>query len=175
MRALDLRLKPEKGFFPTVGLIYSMLRLNREILKRKVAGLKPGHLAWQPDKYTNTIGTLLLHIAEAELWWMQEVIEGIPLTKKEKEEFRYEIYGSPQASPVERNELKFFLGKLDKVRAKTKKILQRLKDKDLERVHRDSQKRLSNGWILYHLIEHEASHTGQIASLKNRMKHLNLI
>lgn len=175
MRALDLRLKPEKDFSLTVGLIYSMLRLNREILKRKVAGLKPQHLAWQPDKYTNTIGTLLLHVAEAELWWMQEVIEGIPLTRKQREEFRYEIYGSPQARPAERNELNFFLRKLDKVRAKTKNILQRLKDKNLESVHQKGKEKTTNGWILYHLIEHEASHTGQIASLKNKMKRLNLI
>ena len=168
-------LKTDKKLSPKIALIYSMLEENRKKTKRLVLGMKPEHLTWSPDKNTNTIGTLLLHIAEAELNWMQKEIAGKPLTRKQREEFRYDVYGSTEHRQVESHHLDFFLKKLDRVRAYTKKVLGRLKDRDLATAHREGRERITNGWILYHLIEHEASHFGQIASLKYRMKRLHLI
>ncbi len=84
-------LKINKNISPKTDLIYTMLEENRRLAKDKVRKLQPANLLWRPDKETNTIGTLLLHIAEAELWWMQEVIEGKPLAKKQKKEFRYDL------------------------------------------------------------------------------------
>lgn len=168
-------LRIDKKFSPKVGLIHSMLEENRFKLKRMVKSLKPKHLAWQPDKDTNSVGTLLLHIAEAELFWMQEVIAGKPLTKKQKQEFRCDLYGGQNTSQIEKHPLKFFFAKLDKVRAYTGRVLGKLRDKDLDQVHRSEKERITNGWILYHLIEHEASHFGQIGSLKNKMKRKKLI
>jgi len=68
-------LKIDKDLSPKISLIYSMLEQNRRLVKDKVRKLQPAHLLWRPEKKTNTVGTLLLHIAEAELWWMQEVID----------------------------------------------------------------------------------------------------
>jgi len=168
-------LRIDKDLSPKIGLIYSMLEENRKKTKRLVLGMKSEHLVWQPDPHANTIGTLLLHIAEAELNWMQKEIAGKPLTQEQKEEFRYDIYGSAGHKQIESHHLDFFLRKLDRVRAYTRKVLGRLKDSDLATVHREGKERITNGWILYHLIEHEASHFGQIANLTNRMKKLRLI
>ncbi len=168
-------LKIDKKFSPKVGLIYSLLEENRRLVKDKVRKLKPAHLQWRPDKKTNTIGTLLLHIAEAELWWMQEIIDHIPLSQKQKEEFSSDLYGRNRTRQIGRTSLDYLFGKMDKVRRRTRGILRKLSDRDLEKVHQFKNDRITYGYILFHLLEHEASHAGQISNLINRMRELRLI
>ncbi|OGC86285.1 MAG: hypothetical protein A2142_06460 [candidate division Zixibacteria bacterium RBG_16_48_11] len=168
-------LKIDKKFSPKISLIYAMLEQDRRLVKDKVRKLQPAHLLWRSDKKTNTVGTLLLHIAEAELWWMQEVIDRKPLTKKQKEEFRYDLYGGENTKQIGKTGLDYLFSKMDKVRRKTRKILQKLSDRDLDKVHKFKNDGMTYGYILFHLIEHEASHAGQISSLINRMKKLKLI
>ncbi len=51
----------------------------------------------------------------------------------------------------------------------------KLSDVELDKVHQFRNDRIIYGYILFHLIEHEASHAGQISNLINRMKKLKLI
>ncbi len=168
-------LKTDKKLSPQIGLIYAMLEQNRRLVKDKARKLQPAHLLWRPDKKTNTVGTLLLHIAEAESWWMQEVIDGKPLTKKQKKEFRYDLYGGENTKQIGKTSLDYLFGKMNQVRRKTRRTLQKLSDRDLDKVHKFKNDGMTYGYILFHLIEHEASHAGQISSLINRMKKLKLI
>ena len=163
-------LKADKNLSAQIGLIYGMMEGIRRIVKEKAKKLKPVHLTWQPNRQTNTIGTLLLHIAEAELWWMQEVIAGKPLTKKQKEEFRYDLYGGENTKQIGQTSLDYLFSKMDRVRRQTRRILRKLSDRDLDKVHKFKNDRITYGYILFHLIEHEASHAGQISNLINRMK-----
>jgi uncharacterized damage-inducible protein DinB len=169
-----LTLERPDGLSGEIAILYSMLEKNREKLKRKVGELNPNQLAWQPDQQTNTIGTLLIHIGEAELWWMQEVVQGRALTPEQIAEYRFEDFGKTEAGQAERRDLQFFLNKLDKGRTETKRILQGLREQGLERTFSRTLSgtvyQCTLGWILYHLIEHEASHTGQISSLINKIR-----
>jgi len=97
------------------------------------------------------------------------------LTKKQKEEFRYDLYGGENTRQIARTSLDYLFSKMDKARRKTRKILQKLSDRDLDKVHKFKNDRITYAYILFHLIEHEASHAGQISNLINRMKKLKLI
>ena len=91
---------------------------------------------------------------------MQEVIDRKPLTKKQKEEFRYDLYGGENTKQIGKTGLDYLFSKMDKVRRKTRKILQKLSDRDLDKVHKFKNDGMTYGYILFHLIEHEASHAG---------------
>jgi uncharacterized damage-inducible protein DinB len=143
-------------------------------------GLSPADLAWQPAPGMNTIGMLLAHIAFAEVHVVQvgiageatghaqdvlgitEADEGLPLPP-----------GAPPSPALHGKPLAFFDVLLVKARDHTRAVCRELEDADLARVitrppRPDGTVRVFNpGWVLYHLLEHEAGHRGQILLLKH--------
>ncbi len=171
---MEEKLKTHPELPPRVALVWGMLEAIREQTLKFVARLSEKELSTRASPGAHTIGTLLTHIAESELSWVKEVILQIPLTKEEKEAFRSDLYGKPDAPQVPPVPLEFFLENLQQVRRLTKETVFKLKDADLEaiRVEEGKEKRYEDsiGWILYHLVEHEAGHQGQIAMLKRLIK-----
>ena len=151
-----------------------MLDAIREKSLEFVSGLSEKELSTRAAPGAHTIGTLLTHIAETELSWVKEVILRKMLTQEEKEAFRSDLYGKPDDPQAPPAPLEFFLKNLERVRHLTKETVFQLKDTDLEsiRVEEGKEKRYENsiGWILYHLVEHEAGHQGQIAMLKRLLR-----
>jgi uncharacterized damage-inducible protein DinB len=132
-----------------------------------VAGLSAAQLSWHPNLMVESIGTLLLHIAAIEFSYIQEDIMQRPMG----EEWKIALpirFGIPQISD---RPLEYFVGKLEEVRNETLAVLTGLSDADLDRaVVPLDQEDTSGGsvsytidWLLYHLVEHEAHHKGQIA------------
>ena len=143
-------------------------------------GLSPADLAWQPAPGMNTIGMLLAHIAYAEAHLVQvgllgevkghahdvigitEADEGLPLAP-----------GAPPSPALHGKPLSFFDDLLVKAREHTRSACRNLEDADLDRVitrppRTDGTVRIFNpGWVLYHLLEHESGHRGQILLLKH--------
>lgn len=117
------------------------------------------------ERKIETIGTLLLHIAAVELSWIYEDIY--------KEEIDYDEwkYAFPLRSNINLPQLKgkgknYYLKKLQNVR---KSITERLQvEKNLARIVQSDDQQYSIEWILFHLVEHEALHIGQI-NLLNRL------
>ena len=154
-----------------------MLEAIREQTLKFVNGLSEKELSTRAVAGAHTIGTLLTHIAETELSWVKEVILGKPLTPAEKEALRSDLYGKPNDPQGPSLPLEFFLENLELVRHLTKETVFKFKDADLEsvRIEEGKEKRYEDsiGWILYHLVEHEAGHQGQIAMLKRLIKEGN--
>jgi uncharacterized damage-inducible protein DinB len=164
-----------------VGLFAAQLDDQSARLTKDTRGLTPAVLAWQPAPGLNTIGMLLAHIAIAEVYWTQvgplakpsfeslSVIgiggddDGMPLADG----------GSP-AAPLMGRDLAFFDDLLARARDHTKRALAGLGDADLEReIARPGPGGTVRGvvnlrWILYHMVEHEAGHYGQINLLRHQ-------
>jgi uncharacterized damage-inducible protein DinB len=164
-----ISINPRAGFDPRIGTYLAQLEDVRERTKRYVQGLSPSQLAWHPNPKVESIGTLLLHIAAVELSWIQEDIMRKPMGEEWKIGFPIR-FGIPQVSG---EPLEFFLGKLDSTRTVTRDVLAWLSDADLSRSVTsldDSESQdtpqYAIEWILYHLVEHEAHHKGQIAVMK---------
>lgn len=177
-----INLKITSEFSPQIGWFYAMLEDQHKRLKEAVANLTPAELAWQINPRANSIGILLIHIAEAELWWIKECIFGDKLTPEQRTEYRCDIFGSANASQVEKSitgGIEFFFEKLDKARAIVKDYLTRLTDADLETTRPVENPSATSfdinvRWILYHLVEHESHHRGQILMLKKLLEQSNL-
>jgi uncharacterized damage-inducible protein DinB len=177
VQTIEDKLKSYPELPPRVALLWGMLEATREKTHKFVNGLSEKELSTRAAPGAHTIGTLLTHIAETEFSWVKEVILGKPLSQEEKKTFRSDLYGKPddpQAPPVP---LEFFLENLQLVRQLTKETVFKLKDAELEsvRIEEGKEKRYEDsiGWILYHLVEHEAGHQGQIAMLKRLIREKN--
>ena len=164
-----LTLAPTPGFSPRVGSFVMMLEDVRRRLIRYVEGLTAEQLSWYPNDKAESIGTVLLHIAAVEFSYIQEDIIRTPMGEEWKIAFPIR-FGIPQVSG---EGLDFYIAKLAEVRRTTLDVLKNFTDDDLLRIVQPlepgdptSKVEYSIEWILYHLIEHEAHHKGQIAIMK---------
>lgn len=162
---------PEVEFSEQVGRYVAMLEDVRRRVKQYVNGLTPEQLSWTPNPRVESIGTVLLHIAAVEVSWIQEDICRKPMSEAE---WGIAFPIRLGISQVSGEPLAYYLEKLDRTRAETREILRGLTDADLQRVVSPLEPGDPNAppttytieWILYHLVEHEAHHKGQIAVMK---------
>lgn len=164
-------LAPPPGFAPGVGRWAAQLAETRRNLLAPVAGLSPAQLAWHPDPETESIGIQLLHVAAVEWSWVFEEILGRHGDDYDGWEEAIPIrLGLPQ---VGGRPLASFTERLDRVRGEVLEALRGLTDDDLGRLvagvpddGKEPGARLyAIDWILFHLVEHEAHHAGQVELL----------
>lgn len=118
----------------------------------------------------HSIGALVLHIGEAEWWWMQCVISGHQVTDTDARTAFWDVLKEPRRVAEQGYSAQFCLGEISRIREQTRALLASYKDDQLDlefTFERDGQPhQLNLRWILHHLIDHEAQHKGQILMLK---------
>lgn len=166
----------------TVARFMWQLDEQRRALLDGTRGLSAAELEWQLAPGTNSIGMLLAHIAYAESHLVQVGLEGKTTsdTKSaigigEDEEGLPLGPDDPPSPALAGRDLAWFDAALERARAHTRSVARSLSDADLAREVRrsrpDGTRRVFNvGWVLYHLLEHEAGHRAQIALLRHLMK-----
>jgi uncharacterized damage-inducible protein DinB len=164
---------PVPGFAPGVGRYVAQLTEIRGKLLREVERLTPAQLSYAMDAETESIGTQLLHVAAVEWSWIFQDIFGRPDDDFQGWEEAFPIrVGAPQASG---KPLAFYTEKLAAVRAQVLDALRGMSEDDLARLvgegpvgeGEESRSRLYTiDWILFHLVEHEAHHVGQVELLR---------
>ncbi len=165
---------PVAGYAPQIGRYVAQLAEVRHDLLEQVADFTVAQLDWHPDAQTESVGTLLLHLDAVEWSWMHQDIfgapdEDYPGSWDEAMPIRAVV---PQVSgrPLVR-----YLDQLAATRAETLRLLASFTDADLPRLvgeappppGREARSELYTiDWIIWHVIEHEATHVGQIELLK---------
>jgi uncharacterized damage-inducible protein DinB len=134
----------------------------------------PDHLIGKPAFLgAHSIGALVLHIGEAEWFWMQMVVSGHRLTEEDKAQPYWDILDDVERVARHGFTTEFCLQEAEKIRNQTRDVLFSYNDKDLERIipfeRRGETTEHNLRWILHHLIDHEAQHKGQILMLKRLM------
>ncbi|MFX1254234.1 MAG: DinB family protein [Promethearchaeota archaeon] len=151
---------------PRVATWYSQMEKVRKRLLEKVEKIADKALDFTPkERNFETIGTLLLHIAAVEWSWIFEDIDG---KEMDFEEWKYAFALRPSVNlpQLTGQGKQFYLNRLHKVRDEVYQRLIRLDDQDLDQIIEDSSGyQVSIEWILFHIIEHEAMHVGQIGML----------
>lgn len=162
--------EPLEGFTPRIGRYLAQMDDVSARVRRYVDGLTSAQLDWHPNDKCESIGTLLLHNAAAERSWIGEDILRNPMSE---EEWKYAFpirLNIPQISGMS---LEYYLTIMNRTREESKAALRELTDDDLSREivpldagEGNDSKKFTIEWILYHLVEHEAHHKGQIALMK---------
>lgn len=158
-----------------------------ESLFDDLRGVKPAELAWQPGaparagrgRGTNTIGMLLAHNAIVEAYWLQiaagtysqSALERVLGIGEDDDGMPLPPDGAPPRALAGRT-LAFYRRVHDRARRHAKRLAARMTTRDLDgrvtRTRRNGQKvTTSRRWILYHVLEHQAGHYGQMLMIRH--------
>lgn len=180
---------PERDFieaqpgFPSreAGLFIAQLDTLSSYMAKDLADITPAELQWQPAPGMNTIGMLLAHIAIVEVFWFQIGVLGAPESIEPVLGIGGDDDGIPlpagAAPPAELagKSLSFYQDLLDRARAVARRAAVSLTDADLdterERVRKSGAREEFNvRWVIFHVLEHQAGHYGQILLLRHQYR-----
>jgi uncharacterized damage-inducible protein DinB len=163
-------LAPHPGLSREIGLYLSGMEEVREQVRQAVSSLSEQQIGRPAFLGAHPIGALVLHIGEAEWWWMQCIVAGHQITEEIRTSAFWDVLEDPEGFGKRAHTAEFCLQEIDKIRNQTRDLLFGRNDADLERIHsiqkKDGTREHSLRWILHHLIDHEAQHKGQILMLK---------
>lgn len=164
------------------GSFIAQLDDQSERLIKDTRALTPAALEWQPAPGINTIGMLLAHIAIVEVFWTQ--VGPLRLSEYETESvlgINIDDDGMPlpedglPPAVLKGKDIAFYDDLLARARAYSRPALAALTDDDVasefRRTRRDGTVQETNvRWILYHMVEHQAGHYGQINLLAHQFR-----
>ena len=172
MKIENVALLPEPNFSREIGLFLSGLEKVRKQWREAVVDLSKEELARKVLPAVQPIGTLILHIAEAEYFWIQTIVWGEEMTEEIKNLLYWDLWFGDFAS--KNLDVRYCLTAVEKIHELTLQVLAQFTDDDLEqtfiRRREDLESHYTLRWIFVHLIEHEATHKGQIAMLKRLLQ-----
>ena len=135
-----------------------------------LAGIDQPLLDWTPPPGGNSIGTLLYHIAAIELDWLAvEVLEEQPQpwTKEVAELFAVDVRNKEgQLTPIAGRPVADHLVRFNVVRQRLLEAFRAMPLEEFRRPRHLPDYRVTPEWVLYHLIQHEAEHQGQVQLLR---------
>ncbi|MFW9842764.1 MAG: DinB family protein [Candidatus Thorarchaeota archaeon] len=170
-----------------VGIFASQLDNQMDKLLAAVEGLSVAQLEWQMQPGMNTIGMLLAHVAVVNVFWILVAPKGIAPDTEGNEFIKgvIGIRGDEDGLPLEKSgrhpenlsgkSLADYTGMLESAQRAIHKELRSWDDTMLEPDFTLGDRRISRAWVLYHVIEHLASHLGQILLLKHIMRDTGVI
>jgi len=160
-------IKPSTEYTHDIGVMVAMLEDLKDRITEQVKDLDQTETDFMFDENANSIGALVMHLVSTEAYYQIETLNERQWTTEEKE--RLGIAGG--LNEESKNKLKgkpiqHYLDLWEEVRQKT---LTGLKTKDDAWFASKVDEGINYHWVWYHVMEHQANHMGQIASVKNRL------
>jgi uncharacterized damage-inducible protein DinB len=157
------------GYEPEVGRHLWMLEETRGRTKECLEGVNPDVLDWTPQPSANSIAALLYHIAAIEADWLfVEVLEEQTFPPEVVALFPEEVRDEAGRLVTARGtSLAESLDRLDVVRGHVVAAFREMTLAEFRRGRDFPDYSVTPEWVLYHLIQHEAEHQGQIGLLRD--------
>ncbi len=169
-------LGPRPGYSPQVGTFVSQLTWMREQngVLRATEKLTQADLDVLFDANANSIGALMLHLAATEVYYGMHTFQGMKWGSwgddvKKKWDAAMDL-GDAGRKTIKSHDRDYYVGILSEVREKTLAEFKKKDDAWLMTATKGEDWGLANNlckW--FHVCEHEAHHTGQIAMLRKRL------
>jgi hypothetical protein len=164
------------GYSPQLGSFVSELTWLREQngVISATEKLTMADLDYLIDPKANTIGALMLHLAAAETYYQLNTFEGKkwgtwPDSVKQQWDAAMSL-GDAGRKTIKGHDLDYYLNVLKETRAKTLAEFRKRDDGWLMAVDKDWPWGPTNNYCKwFHVCEHEAHHSGQIAFLRKRL------
>lgn len=166
-----LEIPIDNNYSSKLSFLIGQMVDTRKLLLKEVEGITQEMLDFSPDiNNMETIGTLLFHIADVENSWMFEAVEGEDL---DLATWKYAFPLRQQLNPRQQTgkPLSYYIDILDEVRNKVLTNLLNYNDNDLKKEYSNRFGNFNLEWVLYHNVQHESQHIGQINTLKRFLKH----
>ena len=108
------------GFTAQIARLVSMMNYVRHSTLSAIEGLTVSELDYLNDSESNSIGSLLLHIAGAEVGYQTATFNNRQMNEEEQHEWETAIaLGEKARQEIKGHGLDYYLNKLERVRTKT--------------------------------------------------------
>lgn len=154
------------GFTPQIGHLIAMMSITRSLTIQEVKDLSIAQLDFNLDDKSNSVGTLLKHMAALETWYQAITFENRDLNEEEREVWKGALPGELNLKLVKGNELRYYLELLENVRLTT---IRELRKKDDDWFYVKSSSGANNYFKWFHVMEDGICHRGQIKWIKRRL------
>jgi uncharacterized damage-inducible protein DinB len=124
-----------------------------------VARLSDDDLWWRPNETSNSVGNLLLHLAGNIRQWIVSGVGGAADVRRRQEEF-------DERGPLPRTDV---LARFDAAIADAERVLAAMDSWELTAPRRIQGRDTTVLLAIFHVVEHCAMHTGQIAYLTKQL------
>ena len=169
-------LGPSPGYAPQLGNFISELTWMREAngVISATKNLTTADLDHLIDPNANTIGALMLHLAATETYYQLNTFEGKkwdtwPDSVKQQWDAAMNL-GDAGRKTIKGHDRVYYLNILQETRSKTLAEFRKRDDAWFMAVDKDWPWGPTNNYCKwFHVCEHEAHHTGQIAFLRKRL------
>jgi len=166
-------LEPIAGVSKEIGFYLSGLEEIRSQLRKAVSDLTDEELARRITPNAHQIGALVLHLGESESWWIHSIV-----AEKELDETAQKFahwHDTTETDFAEKGySAKDCIERINEINRMSREVLAEFGDEDLERMfgfdEKDKRIEVSLRWVLHHLLDHEATHKGQIMMLKRLLR-----
>ncbi|MEO8663907.1 MAG: DinB family protein [Ignavibacteria bacterium] len=116
------------------------------------------------------IGSYLMHLAECDIYWLEQLSGTEQPAGLKKKAYYDKWFDSPESDPpTEALEVNTYLDVIAEARKNFLDYLSSMTDEQLEetivRQGKVKTQEMPKKWIVYHLLEHEAHHRGQMFML----------
>lgn len=168
---IDYRIKNIGDFSPKIGELASMLEHTRAVTLEEIKDFSEEELDYLIDEGSNTIGSLLLHIASIEFAHQVISFENRDINETELKHWKTALeLGEDARKTINKNTVNYYISELSKAREKTLTKFKGLNDDWLF-----EEKKWGNGvsynnyYLWFHVFEDEINHRGQIRTIKRML------
>jgi uncharacterized damage-inducible protein DinB len=169
-------LGPKAGYSTQVGILVSELTWMRDAngILRATEGLTQADLDYLFDKNANSIGALMLHLAATETYYGMHTFDGMKWDSwsdavKQKWDPAMNL-GDAGRATIKGHDRQYYVDILHEVREKSLAEFRKRDDAWLVAADKDWPWGPTNNFCKwFHVCEHEAHHTGQVAMLRKRL------
>ena len=168
---ISKEIKPHKECSPNIGYIVSEMISIRNETFRLTQDLSSKDLDYNFDDQSNSIGTLLLHIAALELKFQLDYFFDRYFSEKEIIKFGGAFPFNMDKRLIDSNPLEYYIDTLKEVRNTTLAEMKKLSDDWLEKkiILSNQQLLVNHHYELRHIIHDELCHQGQIKLILKRL------
>src|SRR5260370_16636665 len=150
-------LSPAQGFPPAIGFYLSGMDEVREQVHDAVSEMSNEDIGKPSVPGAHSVGALVLHIGEAEWFWMQCVVSDHKLTDEDRRAPYWDVLKEPERVANNSYSAEFCLNEAARIREQTRGVLASFNDDDLERIFSfqcpAKTRAQSLPCILHHLID----------------------
>ena len=161
---------PKEGFTPQIGSLISMLDWVSDSVIRHSSKLTTEQLDFLFDKDSNTIGSLMMHLAATEVVYQDMTFHNLTdFTEANKAKWNVAMeLGADARDKIKGNPLSFYKDMYDEVRAVTKKEM-KMRDDTWLLSGETKDWNWNNYCKWFHVTEHFANHRGQMTWYAKRL------
>lgn len=165
---------PKEGYTPQIGTLLSTMTMMRTWVIHNVKDLSVKELDFQIDEQSNSIGSMLLHLAATERYYQLNTFDELEWgTWNDEIKKEWDVpmgLGEKGRENIKGNEIGYYLSKLEEVREITKKEFASRGDDWLNKTEPFFQNQPTNNYCKwFHVCEHESNHNGQMKFIKKRL------